>query len=258
MVPLSAWAIKVALDRRYRRKYVTFCEVKDGATYGRKHRQIDFLAIKKTWKPVTIAAFEIKISRNDFLSDKKWVDYLPLCNEFYWVCPTGLISKDEVDERAGLIYVSDQGGCRTVKRAVYRDVDPDPHMLLYLLLWRETGQEKQDTREFTMAAIKREMAERAGLGKQYRHYVAKVLTEVRKRLSEIDREKRDLERQKEALGEWQKLIDKGFPFERLQHMVDEFYRLPARRQLCSDLRALERSAEAVRTLLEAAEGESRP
>lgn len=67
--------------------------------------------------------FEVKISRSDFLVDKnkrkkyglskfelydKPLGYEDRCpNYFYYVCPYGLISKDEIPLFAGLFYYSD-------------------------------------------------------------------------------------------------------------------------------------------------------
>ena len=50
--------------------------------------------------------FEIKISRSDYFADaKKPKHSIQGANYFYYVCPEGLIKKDEVDPRYGLIYV---------------------------------------------------------------------------------------------------------------------------------------------------------
>lgn len=51
--------------------------------------------------------FEIKISRSDFLADAKKEKHKSTAgaNYFYYVCPDGLIKKDEIDKRYGLIYI---------------------------------------------------------------------------------------------------------------------------------------------------------
>ena len=52
--------------------------------------------------------FEIKISRSDYFVDQK-KDKHKECNGanyFYYVCPTDMIRKDEVDKKYGLIYVN--------------------------------------------------------------------------------------------------------------------------------------------------------
>jgi hypothetical protein len=56
--------------------------------------------------------FEIKISRSDYAADKKkgkHSDTTKGANYFYYVCPEGLIAKEEVSGKYGLIYVSDRG-----------------------------------------------------------------------------------------------------------------------------------------------------
>lgn len=62
--------------------------------------------------------FEIKTSRADFLKDAK-KDKHKECNGanyFYYVCPKGLIGKDEVDKKYGLIYIWDTGFVEIVKK----------------------------------------------------------------------------------------------------------------------------------------------
>lgn len=54
-------------------------------------------------------AYEIKISRSDFLNDikqsHKQVNAHAVSNYFYWVCPKGLIQKHEIPNGDGLMYV---------------------------------------------------------------------------------------------------------------------------------------------------------
>lgn len=51
--------------------------------------------------------FEIKISRSDYFNDAKKEKHQSGkgANYFYYVCPSGLIAPDEVDQKYGLIYV---------------------------------------------------------------------------------------------------------------------------------------------------------
>jgi hypothetical protein len=56
--------------------------------------------------------FEIKISRSDYAIDHKKEKHLDVtkgANYFYYVCPSGLIAKEEVRGKYGLIYVNDRG-----------------------------------------------------------------------------------------------------------------------------------------------------
>jgi hypothetical protein len=55
--------------------------------------------------------FEIKISRSDYAADKKkekHSDTTKGANYFYYVCPKGVIAKEDVDSKYGLIYVFDR------------------------------------------------------------------------------------------------------------------------------------------------------
>jgi hypothetical protein len=77
--------------------------------------ECDVLSLNKTGY---LSEFEVKVSRSDFLAEKKKVRKWQLliernewaCPNYFWyVCPEGLISETEVPEYAGLIYVSTEG-----------------------------------------------------------------------------------------------------------------------------------------------------
>lgn len=57
-----------------------------------------------------VRGFEFKVSRSDFLQDKKWKKYLKYCSSFSFVCPPDIIKKSEVEKGIGLVYVS-AGDC---------------------------------------------------------------------------------------------------------------------------------------------------
>jgi len=90
----------------------------------------DGWALKPSWANQSAIGYEIKISRGDYLRDDKWRGYLPYCNEFYFVVPSGLLEKDEIPEGVGLITAC---GSRllTKKKATYHDADPVALMYLY-------------------------------------------------------------------------------------------------------------------------------
>ena len=54
-----------------------------------------------------VRGFEIKINKNDFKKDNKWVDYSRFCSSLCIVCPEGLIQPEEIGKPFGLIWVSD-------------------------------------------------------------------------------------------------------------------------------------------------------
>jgi len=62
--------------------------------------------------------FEIKISRSDYFKDalKDKHKLANGANYFYYVCPQGLIKREEVDKKYGLIYVWDTGFLEIIKK----------------------------------------------------------------------------------------------------------------------------------------------
>ncbi len=94
-----------------------------------------------------IRGFEFKTSRNDFLSDKKWEKYLKYCNTFSFICPTGVIKKEEVPKGIGLVYLrcekwysgydgKDHENIRSelVKRPTGRELDKEIYIEIISLL----------------------------------------------------------------------------------------------------------------------------
>ena len=110
-------------------------QCKDGASYGRQMRQMDAWARKKSWANPLTTAYEVKVARSDFLGDTKWRDYLPLCNEFYFVAPKGLIQIDELSPEAGLREVM-RTRVITRKKAPYREGALDESLCKYILMHR--------------------------------------------------------------------------------------------------------------------------
>jgi hypothetical protein len=76
--------------------------------------------------------FEIKISRSDYFNDAKKAKHKSECgaNYFYYVVPHGLIDKEEVDQKYGLIYIWDTGHVEIVKKP--RQLNKNP-----FTLWKE-------------------------------------------------------------------------------------------------------------------------
>lgn len=67
-----------------------------------KHR-VDYaiINIQKRW----IRGFEVKVSRADFLRDKKWTNYSQYLSSLSIACPEGLIDKEEVQSPFGLVWL---------------------------------------------------------------------------------------------------------------------------------------------------------
>lgn len=60
-------------------------ECKDGPTQSvSEHLRMDAWVMNRSWAHPCYTAYEIKVTRSDFLNDRKWRGYLPYCNEFFF------------------------------------------------------------------------------------------------------------------------------------------------------------------------------
>lgn len=74
--------------------------------FGVNDCRFDLISVNPFKK--TIRGFEIKITRADFLKDKreeKWKKYLDYCDTFYWICRPDVIKREDVDGPAGLMWI---------------------------------------------------------------------------------------------------------------------------------------------------------
>jgi hypothetical protein len=139
---MTSLDIKQVLAVRHRDDFF-MCEVKGGSTWFDSNMQImDAVAIKKSWRHPSITAYEIKVSKADFKSDDKWPSYMKYCSCFSFVCPRGLITRQEIETIAahnpgvGLIYVSDKLVCRTIIKPLNRHVPFNHDFLMYVIMNR--------------------------------------------------------------------------------------------------------------------------
>lgn len=79
------------------------------AEMGPYHSSIrfDVVGIRRSKRISRI--IEIKMSRSDFLADKKWQKYLPYATHLYFLSPKGIIKPEELDPRVGLIEITPVG-----------------------------------------------------------------------------------------------------------------------------------------------------
>ncbi len=131
---MDAQFIVNALAKRHGingREWAFFPELRAGTGYksyrkkDNPQQRFDAWAINlyPSMKHLTIA-YEIKVSRSDFLHElkhpNKRVQAMEHSNEFYFVVPKGLVTVAEVPEDCGLIEVNEQGITRVVKKAIRR------------------------------------------------------------------------------------------------------------------------------------------
>lgn len=116
-------------------------QCKNGSTWfptDGKLRIFDAWAMPRSYTQMKWIGYEIKVSRSDYLGDKKLMDYIPYCSEMYIACPWGLIGQDEVPDPIGLIYVTrgESMVTRIVKPAHCRKIDPPVPVYEYILMSR--------------------------------------------------------------------------------------------------------------------------
>lgn len=98
-----------------------------------------------------VRIFEFKSCRQDFVSDNKWQKYLPYCHTFTFVCPIGVIQKDDLPSGIGLLSIYKWKwkqnerwilNSEWIKRPKKRDVDQGvllnlAFMLVHRTIWRK-------------------------------------------------------------------------------------------------------------------------
>lgn len=114
-------------------------ECKDGSTWFSEHLRLDGWALLRTWSPPTSIGYEVKVSRSDWLNDRKFMAYKSLCHQLYVVAPDGVVKDGELPEEVGYIRVS-QNAMRliTKKKAPYRAIDWPGDLMAYILMSRAT------------------------------------------------------------------------------------------------------------------------
>jgi len=198
---IDAGIIKGLLAKRHRDD-VALSECKTGQTWGSSNLGIfDFWAMKKSYAHPLTVGYEIKVVRSDFLQDNKWPRYLPHCNQFYFVCPTGLIKLNEVPETAGLMYISKTGTrLFTKKKAPYREGTPSSEILTYILFSRaKFGDQAANNETFDNRAFWANWLEQRTLDRDFGWRVGKVLRQtITKRILAAEetakRQQADIER----------------------------------------------------------------
>lgn len=136
---VAALDVKKALAD-YHAKEFFMTECKNGSTYFPQAQGLlmfDGIAISKSWTRPRIRIYEVKVSRGDFRQDGKWHLYKQYCHEFCFACPKGMIKKEELPDDVGLVYYNPETkAVRQVKKPLYRVVEYDANMLMYIIMNR--------------------------------------------------------------------------------------------------------------------------
>lgn len=145
--------IKALIKRRYsfRPGSVVIEELRISCGFdGEAARSIDIWGIEaNASKGCTATAYEIKVSRGDFLRDIrnpfKQRGARLFSDKFYFVAPEGMINVREIPDWAGLIDAKPEG-LRTVVSAPFRSKDAPSWPLVVSMLRREAIATPRKTR----------------------------------------------------------------------------------------------------------------
>lgn len=228
VVAITESVITEALSHRHTKDlFVSQC--KTGSSYGNAQlRILDAWAMTNSWSNWTTFGYEVKISRSDFLKDKKWSDYLPYCHNFYFVCPHGVIGVEELPPEAGLLYVSKTGNKLFVKKhAQRRAIELPIEILIYILMWRtnsvhgERLTESQDKKYWTEWLKKKEFDWFFG-----QKVSKKIREEIKEKVTKAEEHNKHLISELETLKEIKRLsLEMGIDIRRgrwgLREAIDE-------------------------------------
>ena len=125
----------------------------------------DLFSLEKSFSKPNPTAYEIKVSRSDFLQDVtagKWTGYKQFASRVIFCVPKGLIKKTEVPDGAGLMVRSEKGW-RNVKRATVSGKLPEfDHMLKLLLKTDEAARITKRSLDINYYRISKEVSKKHG------------------------------------------------------------------------------------------------
>jgi len=182
-------------------------ECNDGPSQFTSHSRMDAWAMARSWtKPLTYA-YEIKMSRSDFLKDEKWMRYLDYCNLFSFVSPSHVIRAEEVPETAGLLWCSKNGTrLYTKKKAPFREVEIPETLWRYILMARTLVTQEHFGAETAFDFWRRWLQQKADR-REIGHRVSRSLGKlVRTKIDEVKVKQRVLEARIEECQEVEALL----------------------------------------------------
>lgn len=230
-------------------------ECKQGRSWknagGNRCRRLDLWAMKRSYTKPAIYGYEVKVSRSDFLSDEKWHEYLPLCNQLYFVTPWGLVQPEEIPEGVGLLWISKNiTKSYMKKKAAHREIELPIDLFKYVLISRaRIGSEISDREDVDRRAFwyhwLQERATDKDLGSRVSQAVTKHVREVERENARLRRENEELDRIKqfwtETLGCKEEELGSQYSY-RSQHS-DQLRAARLNGALSAEFRDILRSAE---------------
>jgi len=204
----------IDLLARKHRKDIFVPQCKTGSTWMAKKGDLfifDAWALEKSWTRPFATGYEVKLTRQDFVTDRKWVNYLDYCHSFYFVCPQGLIQPTELPPEAGLYYVSKTGKKLFLKKkSTHRFISLPPEILYYVLFWRAKVIDRQEVeveseREYWERWLKnKKISQNFGwhVSRKIRQIIEEEIVKVKRRNAELLAENEKLSQVKETVESW--------------------------------------------------------
>jgi hypothetical protein len=141
-------------------------------------QRADVVTVKPSYKRFCLSMYEVKVSRQDFLSDirsGKWLGYLGHCHRFYFAVLSGVAEAAEIPEPAGL-YVRGPSGwtCRRGAKPLGTEIPRETMMSLLFMRQRPTEQQRQDENwsAFARYPWRRKEAAQKAFGKKLAKFLA--------------------------------------------------------------------------------------
>jgi len=181
-------------------------ECKDGPTWGGSHLRLDYWVLRRSWTKPAMIGYEVKASRRDWLADQKWQNYLPLCNELWFIAARDHILAGELPEGVGHLRPA---GSRliTVKRAAWREIEPPATLMTYVLMCRSKIEREHRTDTDATARWSAWLAEREEK-RRIGYEVGKALRERYERdVEQVRRENEALKARAEKLAAIQAALE---------------------------------------------------
>lgn len=207
---MKADKILAALEQRHvGEEWAFFRELRTNRGYS-AYGYVDALVVGLWAKNRNVIAYEVKVSRGDFMHDieqfqTKQKAALKYSSLFYYAVPWNLVQPNEVPEKAGLMWINTAGGVVTKKQAPLREPDFDMQFVA-ALAYRTRDKVasnpltlKYCDKDFTEEEIEKVIEQR--LQKKMQSVIRwKVQREVSEKLREERQKRNELERRLSSLS----------------------------------------------------------
>ncbi|QIB26083.1 MmcB family DNA repair protein [Caloranaerobacter azorensis] len=215
--------------------YLTYTEIE---IKGGRGGRADVIAIKPSYANKDCRIYEVKNNRSTFNNDSKYEKYFDVCHRMYIACPSGMIKKDELPPKIGLI-VRNENGWHVVKAA--RRNNPKDFNIDFVLSLLYRGYEETLVQRRLRDKIIAE--ENFSLKKQ----AYKIGYEIARRLDK-DRETEVEDWVIKCNELFKKYLDVDINYKRLPSLYELEYILSSISHLAKDIQYIKKIGEYLRSL----------